>query len=70
VHQTRGGSFKGLPDGWDFADCGVGSVVVVVVEPCWQGVAAGLFGGVEVGEGPAVGEGAMEAFDLPLVWRR
>jgi hypothetical protein len=43
----------------------VGSVVVVV-EPCWQGLAAGGFVGVMVGEGPAVGEGAVEAFEFAV----
>jgi hypothetical protein len=45
---------------------GVGSVVVVFVEPCWQGGSAGGFVEVEAGEGPADGEGEVEAFDLAV----
>jgi hypothetical protein len=41
-------------------------VVVVLVDPCWQGGSAGGFGVVELLERPAVGEGAVEAFDLAV----
>jgi hypothetical protein len=40
--------------------------VVVVVEECWQAGSAGGLVGVEVGEGPAVGEGEVEAFDFAV----
>lgn len=45
-------------------------MVIVGVEPGWQGVASGCFGGVVPGEGPPLGQGAVEAFDLPIVCGR
>jgi hypothetical protein len=44
----------------------VGSVVIVVVQPGLEGLAAGGFAVVEAGVGPAVGQGAVEAFDLAV----
>ena len=41
-------------------------MVVVLVEPCWQSLAAFAFGGVAAGVAPAVGQGAVEAFDLAV----
>jgi hypothetical protein len=53
-------------DGWFAAGCGVGSVVIVEVEPGGEGFAAGVFGAVEASQSPAVGQGAVEAFDLAV----
>ena len=53
-------------DGWNLPDGRVGAVVVVVVEPCWQSSTAGGFGGVELLEGPAVGQGPVEALDFAV----
>jgi hypothetical protein len=52
-------------DGWDLADRGV-AVMVVLVDPCGHGFAAGAFEAVEAFERPAVGQGAVEAFNLPV----
>jgi len=41
-------------------------VVVVLVEPSCQRGSAGVFGAVELLVGPAVGEGAVESFDLAV----
>ncbi len=48
------------------AECGVSAVIVVGVEPVWQGGAALGFGGVGLGVGPFVREGAVEPFDLAV----
>ncbi|GAA3597374.1 hypothetical protein GCM10022295_92460 [Streptomyces osmaniensis] len=57
-------------DGWVAAECGVAAVVVVGVQEVCQGF--GAFGVAGVGPlvGPSVEQGAVEAFDLPLVWGR
>src|SRR5580692_6175002 len=52
--------------GREAAECGVSAVIVVGVEPVWQGVAAGGFGGVRLGVGPFVGPGAVEALDFAV----
>ena len=52
-------------DRWLASDGGVGSVVIVEVEPAGRAVAGG-FVTVEPGVGPAVGQGAVEAFDLAV----
>ena len=44
----------------------MGPVVVVLVEPSCQRCSAGVLGGVEAAVGPAVGQGAVEAFDFPV----
>ena len=48
------------------SDSGVGSVVIVVVQP--RGVGGGAFGfaGVGAGVGPLGGQGSVETFDLPV----
>ncbi len=48
------------------AERGVSAVIVVGVEPVWQGVAALGFGGVRLGVGPFVGESAVEPFDFAV----
>jgi hypothetical protein len=48
------------------ADRGVGPVVVVLVDPSWQCFPAGVLRWVEALEGPAVGQGAVEPFDLAV----
>lgn len=53
-------------DRWPTSEGGVGSVVIVEVEPCGQGCVA-LFGGfIQPGVSPALGHGAVEAFDLSV----
>ena len=52
--------------GWD-ADGGVVAVMVVAVEPAIRGSGAAGSRSPEAGVGPFVEEGAVEAFDLPLV---
>ena len=44
----------------------VGTMVVVVVEPSFEFASAFGFGGVAACVGPAVGQGAVEAFDLAV----
>lgn len=48
------------------ADAGVGSVVMVVMEPARVLGGAGLVAEVGRGVGPFGGEGAVEALDLPV----
>ena len=48
------------------AECGVAAVVIVGVQPSRELVAAFAVAGVEVGVGPLVGQGAVEAFDLTV----
>ncbi len=51
-------------------DAGVGSVVIVLMEPVPVGRSTGLVAGVGPGIGPFGREGAVEALDLPFVWGR
>ena len=44
----------------------MGPVVVVLVQPSCQRGSSGVLGGVELLVGPAVGHGAVEAFDLAV----
>ena len=53
-------------DGCGLSDRRVGPVVVVMVDPCWQSRESGGFGAVELLEGPALGQGPVEAFDLAV----
>lgn len=48
------------------ADAGVGSVVIVVVEPGIIGFGAFGLAGVGLGVGPFGSEGAVEAFDFSI----
>ncbi len=48
------------------ADAGVGSVMIVSVEPGGVGGGAGFVGDVGVGVGPFGGQGAVETFDLAV----
>lgn len=48
------------------ADAGVGSVVIVVMDPCFVGCGAFVLAGVGGGVGPFGGEGAVESLDLPV----
>ena len=48
------------------ADPGVGSVVIVVMQPGLVGRGSLCFAGVGLGVGPFGGEGAVEAFDLSV----
>ena len=41
-------------------------MVVVLVDPWWQGGEAGGFGAIERLEGPSLDQGAVEAFDLAV----
>ena len=47
-------------------DAGVGSVVIVVVDPVPVGRGPGLVAGIRPGIGPFGSEGAIEPFDLPV----
>jgi hypothetical protein len=48
------------------ADAGVGSVVIVEVDPGWVSGCAGLVGEVGLGIGPLLVEGAVESFHFPV----
>lgn len=48
----------------------MGAALVVVVDPVWQGLCAGVGGGVFEGVGPLTHEGLVEALDLAVgPWR-
>src|SRR3954453_503763 len=53
-------------DGRVVADRGVGPVMVVLVQPGRQGLSTGWLAEEHPGEGPAVGQGAVEALDLAV----
>lgn len=52
--------------GWLAAECGVGAVVIVVVQPGPERVGALGVAGVGAGVGPFVGQGAVKPLDFPV----
>src|SRR5690349_8445786 len=52
--------------GWVACECGVSAVMVVGVQPVWQGSAAFGVGAVGLGVGPFVEQGAVEPLHLAI----
>jgi hypothetical protein len=53
-------------DGWVAAECGVGAVIVVGVQPAVKRRAAVAVGLIRLGVGPFFEQGAVEPFDLAV----
>ena len=51
---------------WLASESGVGPVVIVGVQPAWEGPSAGGFAGVGAGVSPFDEQGSVEPFDAPM----